>query len=154
METSKPNDDALFVLLRQGPQPKLDIVAIAAELARLQCGGAALRILFEWSQLSAWPFEAPSAAAIKTWNAAVPPLSRVAISTIRNGPDTPRLLRPPPACRRSFSNSSLGIHLSGRLAKAYEADFDRSALIAKCLHEALDERAPGAAGVAGRATGL
>jgi hypothetical protein len=79
METSKPDGSALFVLSRQGPQQKLDIVAIAAELTRLESGGAALLILFEWSQISAWPFEAPSAAAILEWNASALSIARAAI---------------------------------------------------------------------------
>jgi hypothetical protein len=79
IETSRQGDSALFVLSRQGPQSKLDIVSIAAELTRLQCGGAGIRILFEWSQISAWPFEAPSAAAIQTWKASAPSIVRAAI---------------------------------------------------------------------------
>jgi hypothetical protein len=79
METSKPNGYAMFVLRREGPQAQFDIVAIAAELARVKSGGATLRILFEWSQISAWSFEAPSPAAIQAWNASAPAVSRAAI---------------------------------------------------------------------------
>jgi hypothetical protein len=79
METSRLGDRAFSVLRRQGAQPNLDIAAIAAELAHSRSGDAALRILLEWSQVSSWPFEAPSAAAVRAWNRAAPLISRVAI---------------------------------------------------------------------------
>lgn len=67
-----------FVRLR-GPQPKLDIIAIARELAHLQTGDASLRVLFDWSELDSWQFEAPSPATIQVWKEAVPSVSRAAI---------------------------------------------------------------------------
>jgi len=67
-----------FVRLR-GPQPKLDIIAIARELAHLQTGDASLRVLFDWSELDFWQFEAPSPATIQVWKETVPSVSRAAI---------------------------------------------------------------------------
>ena len=78
MGTSQPGDRAFLVLPRQCAQPKLDIAAIARELAHSQSGDATLRILFEWSQVSSWPFEAPSAAAVQAWHETAPPISRAA----------------------------------------------------------------------------
>jgi hypothetical protein len=78
MGTSQPGDRAFFVLRRQGAQPKLDIAAIARELAHSISGGTAVRLLFDWSQVSSWPFEAPSAAAVQAWNETAPPISRAA----------------------------------------------------------------------------
>jgi hypothetical protein len=78
MGTSQTGDRALVVLRRQGAQSKLDIEAIARELAQLQTGDAALRVLFDWSQVDRWPFDAPSAAAIQAWNKTAPSIKRAA----------------------------------------------------------------------------
>jgi hypothetical protein len=68
-----------FVMRRSGAQPKLDIVVIARELAQFQTSQASLNVLFDWSELDSWPFEAPSTAIIRTWKETVPPISRAAI---------------------------------------------------------------------------
>jgi hypothetical protein len=70
----------MFVLMRRhGPQPKLDIIAIARDLAPLQTNDASLQVLFDWSELDSWPFEAPSLATVQAWRDAVPSISRAAI---------------------------------------------------------------------------
>lgn len=70
---------ASFVLRRQDVQRKFDIAAIAGELAHYQTGDARLRILFDWSQVQCWPFEAPSAAALQAWSETTPLIARAAI---------------------------------------------------------------------------
>jgi len=57
----------------------LDIIAIAEELRHLQKGDAALRVLFDWSELQSWQFVAPSLANIQKWKETVPLISRAAI---------------------------------------------------------------------------
>jgi hypothetical protein len=64
---------------RRGPQPKLDIMAIARELAQFQAGEASLKVLFDWSELESWPFAAPSLATVQAWKEIVPSISRAAI---------------------------------------------------------------------------
>jgi len=64
---------------RRGPQPKLNIIAIARELAHFQTGYASLNVLFDWSELDSWPFEAPSPATVQAWKETVPSVSRAAI---------------------------------------------------------------------------
>jgi hypothetical protein len=78
METSHTDNRAFVVLRRAGAQPQFDIAAIARELARSQTSDAALHILFDWSQIDTWPFEAPSAAAIRAWHATAPLIGRAA----------------------------------------------------------------------------
>ncbi len=78
METSQPGDRAFFVLRGAGAQPRLDIAAIANELAKIQRVDSTLRILLEWSQVTSWPFEAPSPASVQAWNETAPPISRAA----------------------------------------------------------------------------
>jgi SpoIIAA-like len=75
--TRNEPDRASFILLRAGVQPKLDIVAIAAELADT-IGSSTPRVLFEWSQISSWPFRSPTMAAIQAWYKTAPAISRVA----------------------------------------------------------------------------
>jgi SpoIIAA-like len=69
----------LLLMRRGGPQPKLDIMVIARELARLRTGDASLDILFDWSKVDAWPFEGPSVATVRAWKETVPSISRAAI---------------------------------------------------------------------------
>jgi hypothetical protein len=69
----------LFVMRRRRPQPKLDIMVIARELAHFQTGDAALKVLFDWSELDSWPFAAPSLTTVQSWKETVPSISRAAI---------------------------------------------------------------------------
>jgi hypothetical protein len=69
----------LTVLPRQGDQSKFDISEIASELAHLHGGEELLSVLFQWSQVTSWPFEAPSASAIRNWKRIAPPISRAAL---------------------------------------------------------------------------
>ena len=64
---------------RHGMQPKLDIMAIARELAQFQAGDASLKVLLDWSELDSWPFAAPSLATVQSWKETVPSISRAAI---------------------------------------------------------------------------
>jgi len=68
-----------FIMRRRGTQPKLDIMAIARELAQFQAGDASLKVLFDWSELGSWPFAAPSLATVQAWKETIPPISRAAI---------------------------------------------------------------------------
>ncbi len=68
-----------FIMPRRGPQPKLDIMAIARELAQFQAGDGSLKVLFDWSELNSWPFAAPSLATVQTWKETIPSISRAAI---------------------------------------------------------------------------
>lgn len=69
----------MFLVVRpQSVQSTFDIAAIASELAVLQAGVGTLRVLFDWSGIGRWPFSAPSAAAIREWNAAAPAIARAA----------------------------------------------------------------------------
>jgi hypothetical protein len=79
MGTSQLRDSAFFVQRQQGAQQKYDINAIAGELAQCLAGDAGLRVLFDWSEVHDWPFEAPSAAAIAAWNEKAPLIARAAI---------------------------------------------------------------------------
>jgi hypothetical protein len=79
MEISQLGDHKFFVLRRHGAQPKLNIIAIAGELSHVQNADTPLRVLFDWSQLKSWPFEAPSLASIQKWKETVPLISRAAI---------------------------------------------------------------------------
>jgi hypothetical protein len=69
---------AFFTLRWSGVQPKLDIAAIAAELANSPSREAMTLLLFEWSKISSWPFEAPTTTAIQAWYTTAPAFSRVA----------------------------------------------------------------------------
>ena len=69
----------VFVVRLRGPQSKLDIMAIARELAQSQSDDASLKVLFDWSELDAWPFAAPSLTTVQSWKETVPPISRAAI---------------------------------------------------------------------------
>src|SRR5271157_2317630 len=64
---------------QRGPQPKLDIIAIARDLTHFQTGDASLKVLLDWSELDSWPFEAPSSATIQAWKETIPSVSRAAI---------------------------------------------------------------------------
>jgi hypothetical protein len=78
MGSSQASDRAFLVVRRDGAQARFDLAAIAGELARLQTGAAALRVLFDWAQIRSWPFAAPSAAAIQEWNKTAPSIARAA----------------------------------------------------------------------------
>ncbi len=69
----------LLVMRRRGPQPKLDIMAIARELAHLRTGDTPLMVLFDWSELDSWPFAAPSMTTVRSWKETVPSISSAAI---------------------------------------------------------------------------
>jgi hypothetical protein len=69
----------LLVMRRRGPQPKLNIVVIARELARFRTDDAPFDIVFDWSKVDAWPFEGPSLATVRAWKETVPSISRAAI---------------------------------------------------------------------------
>ena len=69
----------LLLMRRGGPQPKLDIMVIARELARFRTDDAPLDILFDWSKVDAWPFAGPSLASVRAWKETVPSISRAAI---------------------------------------------------------------------------
>jgi len=71
-------DRAFVVMSPAGAQTRFDIVEIADELARLATGAAALRVLFDWSQVGSWPFSSPSAAAIERWKRTAPAIARAA----------------------------------------------------------------------------
>ena len=60
----RPRQRGLAVMRRRGPQSKLDILAIARELAQFRAGDAPLKVLFDWSELDSWPFAAPSLATV------------------------------------------------------------------------------------------
>ena len=78
MGTERTKNCSFLALRRQGAQPKFDIVAIASELARLHTAAEALRVFFDWSQVTSWQYAAPSAAAIREWNKAAPVIARAA----------------------------------------------------------------------------
>ena len=77
--TPKTGVRMFFVVRRQGPQPKLDIMAIAHELADCQTGDPPLKVLLDWSAVDSWPFEAPSLSTIQAWKETIPLISRAAI---------------------------------------------------------------------------
>jgi hypothetical protein len=78
METLPPGGSVYFALRLQDDQPKFNIVAVASELGHFQTRDAALRVLFDWSQVQNWPFEAPTAASIRAWNNTAPLIARAA----------------------------------------------------------------------------
>jgi len=67
------------VLRRRGDQSKFDIAEIVGELAHHSGGDGPLFLLFEWSEVSSWPFQAPSASAIRDWKKRAPLISRAAL---------------------------------------------------------------------------
>src|SRR5277367_2857298 len=75
----RPRQRGFAVMRRHGMQPKLDIMAIARELAQFQAGDAPLKVLLDWSELDSWPFAAPSLATVQSWKETVPSISRAAI---------------------------------------------------------------------------
>jgi hypothetical protein len=79
IESLQRENRAFTILRRQGDQSKFDIAAFASELPRSQEGDEPLSLLFEWSQVSSWPFEAPSAVAIRDWKKSAPRISRAAV---------------------------------------------------------------------------
>jgi hypothetical protein len=79
IESSQRENRAFTILRRQGDQSKFDIAAIASELAHSQGGDEPMYLLFEWSQVMSWPYEAPSAGAIREWKKRSPQISRAAV---------------------------------------------------------------------------
>jgi hypothetical protein len=69
----------VLILRREGPQPKFDLAAIAKEIARGQANAEPPRILFDWSGITAWPFEAPTATSIRFWYSLAPRVTRAAL---------------------------------------------------------------------------
>jgi hypothetical protein len=69
----------LTVLRRHGEQLQFDIVEIANELTLHHGDDGSLSVLFEWSQVSSWTFEAPGAGALLEWKKTAPPISRAAL---------------------------------------------------------------------------
>lgn len=100
-----------LVLQRYGAQSKFDIVAIAAELGTLRTGAVAARILFDWSQLCAWQYAAPSSASILEWHKTAPPIARAAFvhdpKWNRHAAILSALLRVSNAEARSFHRSDI-----------------------------------------------
>src|ERR1700722_4486606 len=77
--TSHAGGRMLFVIRQRGPQPKLDIMIKARELAQFRANDASLTVLFDWSELDSWPFQGPSVATVRAWKDAVPSITRAAI---------------------------------------------------------------------------
>jgi SpoIIAA-like len=69
----------VLVLRREGPQPKFDLAAIAKEVAHGQANAKLPRVLFDWSGVTIWPFEAPEATAIRYWYTLAPRVARAAL---------------------------------------------------------------------------
>jgi hypothetical protein len=78
MGTPHEKRSAYSVSRPQGDRKDFDMAEIARELARLQTGADAQRVLFDWSQLRSWRFIAPTTAAIREWNATTPEITRAA----------------------------------------------------------------------------
>jgi hypothetical protein len=72
-------DRTVLILRREGAQPKFDLAAVAKEIARGQANAEPPRILFDWSAVTAWPFEAPSATSIRFWYSLAPRITRAAL---------------------------------------------------------------------------
>ena len=72
-------DRTVLVLRREGPQPHFDLAGIAKEIARGQANAKPTRVLFDWSAVTVWPFEAPGAAAIRYWYTLAPRVARAAL---------------------------------------------------------------------------
>jgi hypothetical protein len=79
IEGSQSENCAITILQRQGDQSKFDIGEIFGELAHSQRVGKPFLLLFEWSQVGSWPFEAPGADAIRDWKQTAPLISRAAL---------------------------------------------------------------------------
>ena len=72
-------DRTVLILRRDGPQAKFDLAAIAKEIARGQANAEPPRVMFDWSGVTAWPFEAPTATSIRFWYSLAPRVTRVAL---------------------------------------------------------------------------
>jgi SpoIIAA-like len=72
-------DRTVLILRREGPQPKFDLAAIAKEIARGQANAEPPRVLFDWSGVTVWPFEAPAVTAIRYWYSLAPRITRAAL---------------------------------------------------------------------------
>jgi hypothetical protein len=74
-------DGVFFTMCQVGPQAKLDIVAIAWELSLLAEEHAydePPRILFDWSAVTSWSYEASSRKNLRLWKETIPRISRAA----------------------------------------------------------------------------
>jgi hypothetical protein len=74
----KARDRDFATLLSSGAVACFDIQSIATELARIPNSGPPLRVLFDWSALESWPFQAPSPVAIANWKCTAPSILRAA----------------------------------------------------------------------------
>ena len=79
MRNSRTAELAFLVVRPVGAQAKFDTAAIADELARHASAAGGTRVLFDWSQLTSWPFAAPSMADTQEWNKAALPVARAAL---------------------------------------------------------------------------
>src|ERR1700743_1418670 len=79
VSTSQAVVRKLLVTRRRGLQAKLDIMVLARELAHFRMAHASLDVLFDWSNVEAWPFERPSLSSVQAWKETVPVISRAAI---------------------------------------------------------------------------
>ena len=100
-----------MLMRRRGPQPKLDIMIVARELAHFRTNDAPLDVLFDWSKVDGWPFEGPSLATVRAWMETVPSISRAAIvhdpKWTRHAALFAALLRVRHSAARSFLPSDL-----------------------------------------------
>jgi hypothetical protein len=82
MLTKRAAGDGVFFAMRQvGPQAKLDIVAIAWELSLLAEEHARKEppcILFDWSAVTSWSYEASSQKNLQLWKETAPRIFRAA----------------------------------------------------------------------------
>lgn len=69
----------VVVLRRRGAQPPFDVLLVADELERLQAGATVTRLLFDWSLVDHWRFDAPSVKEVEHWRANAPKIARAAI---------------------------------------------------------------------------
>jgi hypothetical protein len=76
---------ASFLTIRkEDDQPKLDIAAMAGELSRSWAEHArandeeALRVLFDWSAVTSWPYAVSSHQCLLVWRETVPKIFRAA----------------------------------------------------------------------------
>ena len=99
-------DRTVLILRREGPQAKFDLAAIAKEIARGQSNAEPPRVLFDWSGVTAWPFEAPTATSIRFWYSLAPRVTRAALihdaTCDRHGSMLSALLRAGAAEVKSF----------------------------------------------------
>jgi SpoIIAA-like len=78
-EISRIRARSFFTLRWKGVQSTFDIAVIAIELGAAARRRKRLRLLFDWSEIESWPFQAPSASAIRLWNSRAPSIVCAAI---------------------------------------------------------------------------